>query len=141
MEGLAQTNAALRAHMEQLLGEYERLSANLTQARQRLRTLSGKASSTDGTVSVSVDSQGRLAGVELNPRAYQRFSPSQLAAEITRLAASAQRDVTAQAAEVMAPFLPSGLDYSALVSGELDPSTVDLPAPLADESLRDWLAR
>lgn len=141
MQPSAQTNAVLRARMEQLLGEYEQLRRDLAAARERMRGLSGAASTSDGTVTVGVDAQGRPNRLEIDPKAYRRFSPSQLAAEILRLYAQAGREVTGKAAEVMAPFLPADADYAALVGGEADIAAWAPGQPLTDENFDEWRAR
>src|SRR5262249_50057880 len=105
---LPQTNAALRARLEDLLGEYERLRHQAGAAQQRMRALTGSARSSDGAVTVGVDSRSRLTTLDIDAKAYRRLSPSQLAAEIQRLYEQASADVTRRAAEVMAPFLPAG---------------------------------
>jgi DNA-binding protein YbaB len=134
------SNGELRAEMERLLGEYEQLRQNVDRVRERLRTMTASASSTDGTVTVRVGANGRLTGIELADRAYRRFSPSQLAAELTRLYGVAAKDVMGQAGAAMAPFLPAQVDYEALVDGDADWRDLPPPVPSADGSLGDWRA-
>src|SRR5262249_15226469 len=141
MQPTPRTNAQLRARMEELLGEYEQLRRNMSAARDRMRAMSGSASTTDGTVKVRGDSNARLTGLEIDPKAYRRFSPSQLAEEIQRLYREATNDVTARVGEVMAPFLPAGVSYDKLLTGEADVSTWTLAQPLTDETYDDWRAR
>lgn len=141
MEASPAANAALRARLEELLGDYEQLRRGVAAARERMRTMRGTAASTDGTIKVTVDPRGRLTGLDLDPRAYRRFSPSQLAAEIMRLAAVACDQVTGEMAEVMAPFLPDGISYADLMSGAVDPSAVTPQAPLTNETYDAWRAR
>lgn len=141
MEASPAANAALRARLEELLGDYEQLRRGVAAARERMRTMRGTAASTDGTIKVTVDPRGRLTGLDLDPRAYRRFSPSQLAAEIMRLAAVACDQVTGEMAEVMAPFLPDGISYADLMSGAVDPSAVTPQAPLSNETYDAWRAR
>src|SRR5262249_58481729 len=112
MQPSPRTNAQLRARMEELLGEYEQLRRNMSAARDRMRAMSGSASTTDGTVKVRVDSNARLTGLEIDPKAYRRFSPSQLAEEIQRLYREATNDVAARVGEAMAPFLPPAPPYA-----------------------------
>jgi len=141
MEASPAANAALRARLEELLGDYDQLRRGVAAAREQMRTMLGAAATTDGTIKVAVDSRGRLTGLELAPRAYRRFSPSQLAAEIIRLAAAARDQVTGEMAEVMAPFLPDGISYADLLSGAADPAAVTPDAPLTDETYDAWRAR
>jgi DNA-binding protein YbaB len=134
-------NAALRARLEELLGDYEQLRRGVQAAQERLRTMRGTAATTDGTIKVTVDFRCRLSALELDPRAYRRYPPSQLAAEIMRLAGVACEQVTGDMAEVMSPFLPAGVSYADLMSGAADPSTVTPSVPLTNETYDEWRAR
>lgn len=141
MEASPTVNAALRARLDELLGDYEQLRRRMSAAQDRMRIMRGTAASTDRTVAVSVDSRGRLVRLDLEPRAYRRFSPSQLAAEIQRLADEAHARVSDDIAEAMAPFLPAGISYHDLVSGAADASTVTPSVPLTNEAYDEWRAR
>jgi DNA-binding protein YbaB len=134
-------NAALRARLDELLGDYDRLRKNLAGAQRRMRTMTATAASSDGSVTVSVDFRCRLAGLTIEPRAYRRYSPSQLAEEIQRLAGQAAAQVTGEMAEVMAPFLPAGVSYAGLMSGEADVSALSPDAPLTNENYDAWRTR
>lgn len=141
MDASPAANAALRARLEELLGDYEQLRRGAAAARERMRAMHGTASTTDGTIKVTVDSRGRLTGLDLEPRAYRRYSPSQLGAEIMRLAGAACDQVTSEMSEVMAPFLPAGICYADLMSGSSDALTVTPDAPLTNETYDEWRAR
>lgn len=141
MEASPTTNAALRARLDELLGEYDRLRKNVSDAQQRMKSMRGTASSSDGTLKVTVDSRGKLTGLDIEPRAYRRYSPSQLAEEILRLTNEATEQVTEAMAEAMAPFLPRGVSYTDLMSGAADPSTLSPGAPLTNENFDAWRAR
>jgi DNA-binding protein YbaB len=138
---LPATAAALRARLQDLLGEYEQLSGRLGDAQKRMRALTATARSTDGSVSVEVDSRSRLTRLEIDPRAYRRLSPSQLASEILRLTQEAAAGVTRRAGEVMAPFLPAGASYEQILDGQADTLTFLAERPLTDESFGQWRAR
>lgn len=140
-EPSAATNEALKARLDQLLDDYDEVRRNLASAQARMRTTTGTAKSPDGTVTVTVDFRGALTGLELTPRAYNRYSPSLLAAEILRLADEARAQVTAEMGEVMAPFLPSGMSYADLMAGRADPSALGVEAPLTNENYDAWRAR
>lgn len=135
------TNAALRARLDELLGEYDRLRKNMSDAQQRMKVMRGTASTSDGTVKVTVDFRGKLAGLDIEPRAYRRYSPSQLSEEILRLANAAAAQVTSDMAEVMAPFLPHGVSYADLMSGAADMSALSVDKPLTNENFDAWRAR
>ena len=134
-------NAYLRARLEELLGQYEKARHDLAEVRRRSRTTRGTAATTDGSVRVSVDANGKPTAIELDAKAYRRYSPSQLATQLMDLFAEANRDVTARMADVMAPFLPEGVDYAQVVSGGIDPQSWQPARPLDDESFDEWRAR
>jgi hypothetical protein len=134
----AQTNAILRARLEELLGEYERARGGLERARAAMRTMRGRAETTDRTIVVAVDAQGRLSTLEIDPRAYRRFSPSQLAEEIVALTQQAVADVTSQVGEVMAPFLPAGVPLADVVSGKADLGDYLPKQPPTGDTFEDW---
>jgi DNA-binding protein YbaB len=141
METPASTNAALRARLDELLGQYDRLRKNLTAAQHRMRTMSGTAESPDHSVKVSVDSRGTLTGLELTPTAYRRYSPTLLAELILKLVKEASADVTSEMASVMAAFLPRDVSYADLVSGQTDLSAVGTSTLLTNETFDQWRAR
>ncbi|NUP48503.1 MAG: YbaB/EbfC family nucleoid-associated protein [Catenulispora sp.] len=134
-------NAALRARLSELLDDYDRVRRDLGDAQARMKEMRGTARSADGTVVVTVDFRGTLTALEIGPRAYSRFAPSLLAEEILRLTAAARADVTGAMGEVMAPFLPQGLEYGALMDGSADMGRLSVPAPLDDEGYDAWRAR
>lgn len=141
MDASPSVNAALRARLDELLGDYDRLRRNLADAQSRMRLMTGTAASSDGTVKVTVDFRGRVTDLQLDPRAYRRYSPSQLAAEIRRLIDQAASHVTDEMAGVMRPFLPAGVSYASLMSGEADPTVLSPGEPLTNETYDAWRAR
>jgi DNA-binding protein YbaB len=141
MEASASVNAALRARLDELLGEYERLRKNLTTAQKHMRSMTGTAESSDHSVKVTVDSRGVLTGLELAPTAYRRYSPTLLAELILKLIKEASGQVTSEMATVMAPFLPRDVNYADLISGKTDMSAVGTTKPLSNETFDQWRAR
>jgi DNA-binding protein YbaB len=141
MEASASANAAMRARLDELLGEYERLRKNLTAAQQRMRVVTGSAESSDHSVKVTVNSRGVLTGLELAPTAYRRYSPTLLAELILKLIKEANDQATDQMAIVMAPFLPDDVNYADLVSGKADMSALGASRPLSNETFDQWRAR
>jgi DNA-binding protein YbaB len=123
------------------MDDYDRVRRNLGEAQARMKEMRGTARSGDGTVAVTVDFRGTLTALEIGPRAYSRLSPSLLAEEILRLAAQARAEVTGAMGEVMAPFLPQGLEYGALMDGSADLGQLAMPAPVDDEGYDAWRAR
>ncbi|MDQ2874910.1 MAG: YbaB/EbfC family nucleoid-associated protein, partial [Actinomycetota bacterium] len=133
-------NAALRLRLEELLGTYADVRKNLGALQQRVREAQGEARSKDGSVRVRVGPQGNLLELVLEPRAYRRLSPSELAAEILELARQATREVQGQMEQVMAPFLPKDVAYADVLTGQADPASWAPKEPLTSETFDTWWA-
>jgi DNA-binding protein YbaB len=116
-------NAALRARFEVLLDEFERVKDNASKLQRRLHEAEGAAASKDGAVKLTVGPRGDLRTLHIDPRAYRRLSPSELATEILELSRAAARDVQAQLEQVIKPFLPPDLTYQQVADGEVDPGS------------------
>ncbi|MFL6074874.1 MAG: YbaB/EbfC family nucleoid-associated protein [Mycobacteriales bacterium] len=129
----------MRARLDQVMGEYDRIAGGLRDMRARMREISGTARSDDGGVTVTVGPRGTLTGLEITPRAYRKSSPSELAELILAVAAKAVADLNGQMEEVMRPFLPPGTSYADAAEGRVE---VGLPGaqPLTEETLDEWLA-
>lgn len=119
----SEINAALRARFEVLLDEYERIKDNTSKLQRRLREAEGAAASKDGAVKLTVGPRGELRTLQIDPRAYRRLSPSELAAEIIELSGAAARDVQSQLEQAIAPFLPPDVTYQQVADGEVDPAS------------------
>jgi DNA-binding protein YbaB len=131
----------MRARMEQLLGEYDSVRANLARLRSRMAEVEGSARSADGTIELTVGSQGTLRALRIDPRAYRRLSPTELADEIVRLSGEAAGDARRQFADVMAPFLPSGVAYDQVADGTVDPADWAPRQPLTPAAFDQWWSR
>lgn len=125
-------NAALRARVEQLLGEYGKVRDNLAAVREKLARTEGTARSADGGLQVTVGPRGELRGLQIDPRTYRRLSPSELAAEILRLSAEAADDAARHLEPVLAPFLPPGVSYQQVIAGQADAQSWAPPQDLGD---------
>lgn len=118
------------------------LKAKAERAQEQLAAATATTRSPDGAVAVTVGPGGNLTGLDLTERAYQQ-SPSQLAAQIMRLATQAQTQVGARmmetltglvgpdspALDVLTPFLPP--EPAEQEPAEQEPETV---APHPDEA-------
>ncbi|MGH3273659.1 MAG: YbaB/EbfC family nucleoid-associated protein [Streptosporangiaceae bacterium] len=133
-------NAALRLRVDELLGTYEKVRRNLDTLQQRMREASGEATSKDGAVSVRVGPQGNLRELRVEPKAYRRLSPSELAAEILELSRQATKDVQGRLERVMAPFLPKDMPYADVVAGQGDIASWMPKQPLTIDTFDEWWA-
>lgn len=133
--------SAMRARMEQLLGEYDSVRANLAKMRSRLAEVEGSARSADGAIELTVGPQGALRALRIDPRAYRRLSPTELADEIVRLSGEAAADARRRLADVMTPFLPPGVAYDQVADGTADPADWAPRQPLTPATFDDWWSR
>jgi DNA-binding protein YbaB len=132
-------NRALLARLEQLLGQYDKVRAQVADAQTRSLAVTGTAASADGGVRVTVDRRGALTGLEIDPRSYRKSSPTELADTILELSARAALDAGRQTAEVLTPFLPRSIPLEDIAAGTAAVSA--MPAgPLTDASFDAWWA-
>jgi DNA-binding protein YbaB len=129
---------AMRARMQELLGEYDKVRANLAAMRARLREAEASARSKDGGIELTVGPQGALRSLTIDPRAYRKLSPTELAGEILRLSEAATAEVRKQLRDVMAPFLPAGVSYEQVADGSVDPGQWAPERPLTAETFDQW---
>jgi DNA-binding protein YbaB len=69
----------LQAHLDELMEQYQAKRAQLQELQRQMGTAQATVTAADGMVTVTVGAQGRLTGLEFDPRVYRRLSPSQLA--------------------------------------------------------------
>jgi DNA-binding protein YbaB len=133
----SEANRALLARVEELLGTYQRVRADVADARARAREVTGTAASPDGGVKVTVDQRGVLTGLEIDARTYRKSSPTELSATILELTAEAGAAARREMAQLMRPFLPRDLPFEDIIDGTADISA--LPGrPLTEESFDQW---
>jgi DNA-binding protein YbaB len=135
------TNQDLHARYDYLVREYERTRRGLQALRERLSALRATAESKDGMVTVTVGPRGEVEAVELNPRAYRRLTPAELAASILDTIRQAGRSLSDQAAEAYGPYLPAGTSYPDLLTGEVDLSAFVPEQPVTDATFDQWWER
>lgn len=117
-----------RAQVDELLADYQRSHDRLAEVRHALASITETARSEDGTVQVTVGSQGVLRDLILSESAYQRHRPAQLSALIVRLTAEAARAAARRAENLLAPLLPAGTDPAEVLG------RADLEQPLPERN-------
>jgi DNA-binding protein YbaB len=117
-------SATLRAKVDELLGDFDKRTEQLREARQAAAALSAELSSPDGAVRVRIDSSGALTRLQLGPTAFDGTTPEQLARTITELVVRGTAQVRRQATELMRPLTEDLPDVSDLVPGA--PSLADM---------------
>ncbi|ONI73314.1 hypothetical protein ALI144C_46250 [Actinosynnema sp. ALI-1.44] len=125
-ERLAERNAELRRQVDHMTGEVRRRTEGLKQAQARMAALTGEARSDDGVVQAKVDMTGQLTELTLSSHAFERGTPADLAAEITRVIRAATTDVRTEVRREASRFTPDDdlIDLPDLVPGA--PSLRDL---------------
>lgn len=103
--------------IESLFEEYQRQRNSLTELQQRMRAISASATSPRREVTVTVGQGGILTDIRFPTSAYRRLTPADLTAVIMQTYAEAKERVMDEAAAILAPMLPDGVDAAALVRG------------------------
>jgi len=93
--------AQAKALFESLLGETEKLRVRALEARDKATKLECSAASVEHGVRVRVNSQGVLTGLDIDPRAYRKLGPAELAAKILELSEAARKDATKQMKDLL----------------------------------------
>ncbi|MEV4468772.1 YbaB/EbfC family nucleoid-associated protein [Nonomuraea sp. NPDC049504] len=97
---------AFEATIEEMAREIDQQVARLRETYAEYNAVERTSRSKDGMVSVTVGPNGRLRGIELNPRVYRSLSPSELAEAIMRQAEAAAGEVAEQSRTLMEPLMP-----------------------------------
>jgi DNA-binding protein YbaB len=93
-----------------MIEDFTKLAEDLQAARRAASDVRGRAESDDGLVAVTVDGDGGLVGLELDPRIYRTPDSSALAETITKTFAGAVEDATRRAFAVMRTTMLPGAD-------------------------------
>lgn len=131
----------LQAHLDELMEQYQAKRAQLQELHQRMGAAEATVTAADGMVTVRVGAQGRLTGLEFDPRVYRRLSPSQLAECVLAAVQEASGQVGEQMKAALEPLVPDGTSYGDM--GSIDLSRVlperpdDLDALKERYGLRD----
>jgi DNA-binding protein YbaB len=127
--------------IESLFQEYEKQRSSLTEMQAKMSALSATAVSPRREVSVTVGQNGVLTDIQFPSSAHKRLTTADLTKMIMETYAEAKDQVMNQAAAVLAPMLPDGLDAQKLVRGQAGADAF-LPAqPRMVTSVRELLNR
>ncbi|QFZ18585.1 YbaB/EbfC family nucleoid-associated protein [Saccharothrix syringae] len=126
--------------LSRLMAEYRETQRAMVEAQQRLRSLSVTETAPRRVVSVTVGHGGRVEDIKFPTAAYKRMPPTELASALLDAIAAAQRRAVDEAAEVMAPHMPAGVDARALLSGDVEASSFEVPQSGVSDILRDLMS-
>lgn len=106
--------------MEQLLAAYREQAAGLADTQARLAGISCSATAPRQTVTATVGGQGEVLDLKFPSDAYKRMAPRELSAAILATIREAREKSLDEAAAILAPMLPDGLDARQIVAGKAD---------------------
>ncbi|MFG1712648.1 YbaB/EbfC family nucleoid-associated protein [Micromonospora sp. NPDC049203] len=127
--------------IEGLFQEYERQRTSLAEMQARMSALSATATSPRREVSVIVGQNGVLTDIQFPSGAHKRLTTADLTRLILDTYADAKEQVMNQAADVLAPMLPDGLDAHKLVRGQAGADAFLPKEPRMVTSVRELLTR
>ena len=128
--------------LDQMLDDYQRRRSFLTDVHTRMKSLTGTATSPRREVSVTVQHTGAVVDITFSGTAYKRLPPRELTDLILKTMAAAIEKAVEQAAEVMSPIMPAGMDAKQLLAGKVGMETF-LPSsgPRMADAVREQLDR
>ncbi|WP_414936548.1 YbaB/EbfC family nucleoid-associated protein [Amycolatopsis sp. cmx-11-51] len=107
----------MKDQVDTLLEQFERQTAQLRDAQDAASQLAATVVSQDGLVRATIDSTGTLSKLEIQPNAFERTNPAQLANTVLTLVRQGSLQVKQQVAELMAPITEGLPDLSDLIEG------------------------
>ena len=113
-----------QTHIDELLEEYRRKRADLKKLQETAASAEATVTAADEMVTVRVGAQGRLVGLEFNPRVYRHLSPSELAETVLVAVQEAAAQVGDQMRAAMEPLTTHHASYDAITGEEFDLSEV-----------------
>lgn len=101
----------LQAHIDELMEQYKAKRAQFQDLQRQMSTAGATVTAADGMVTVTVGAQGRLTGLEFDPRVYRKLSPSELAECVLAAVGEASGQVGDQMRAALEPLVPDGTSY------------------------------
>lgn len=97
---------AMRLQAAEARTRLENIRDGYAELQQKLAAVTASATSDDGLVTATVGPQGRLIGVEIDPRIYRRPDSRRLAETITATIQAAAGEAAEKVTELCRPFFP-----------------------------------
>jgi len=105
--------------LETMFAEYQQQRSRMTELHRQMRDLSATAVSPRNEVSVTVSQVEGVIDIKFSGGAHRRLAPQELSELVMTTLNEAKEKVRDQAAEVIAPVLPDGMNARDLVAGRL----------------------
>ncbi len=115
--------------IEELAEQHNKQLAAILETYGRLHELESTVRSSDGMISIVVGPNGRVRSIDLNPRVYQKLSPSELSDAITTLIAQAAGEVAERTKELIGPLIPDDLPLEEVFGADVSLAAF-LPQPV-----------
>jgi DNA-binding protein YbaB len=125
--------------IEHLFEEYQRQRDNLGEMQRKMSEISASATSPRREVTVTVGQNGVLTDIQFSTGAYRRMTPADLTAVVMATFAEAKEAALGEAARILAPMLPEGVDAGAMVRGKAGVDAYLPPEPRMATSVREIL--
>lgn len=127
-------NTAMRQQVNSLLAGLNRQSAALQSAQAQAAEVTGRATSADGLVTVTVNAVGIVTDVQFAPSAFDRSTPDKLARSVVTVTQQAANAAQRQVEDALAPACGELPDLPDVVPGA--PSLKDLLSNMSSTSRR-----
>lgn len=137
VKGEARMRPEWQAHIDELLAEYRQKRADLKKLQETMASAEATVTAADDMVTVRVGPQGRLLGLEFNPRVYRKLSPSELAETVLIAVREATAQVGDQVRTAMEPLTPQGASYESVAGQQFDLSKFLPEHPEDFETLKE----
>jgi len=108
----------LQAHLDELMEQYQAKRAQFQNLQQQMSSAQATVTAADGMVKVTVGAQGRLTGLEFDPRVYRKLSPTELAECVLAAVQEAGSQIGDRMRAALEPLVPDGTSYGE--TGRLD---------------------
>jgi DNA-binding protein YbaB len=125
--------------LEQLFAEYQRQRDGLADMQRRMSEISASATSPRREVTITVGQNGVLTDIQFANGAYRRMTPSDLTAVVMATFQEAKEAAFEEAARILAPMLPDGVDAGAMVRGQAGVDAYMPAEPRMATSVREFL--
>jgi hypothetical protein len=107
----------------------------LGETQRRLGEIAASASSRRRLVTVSAGHGGVIQKVTFDGDGYRRLTPLELAGQVLDTIRAAQDKACEEAARIVAPSLPPGVDAQRMMRGEVDLAELVGQQPLVDRAV------
>jgi DNA-binding protein YbaB len=125
--------------IEELFEQYQRQREGFRELHRRMHAISVTATSPRREVAVSVGHGGTVTDIRFPTSAYRRLAPAELTGVIMQTLAEAKNQAQDEAAAIIAPLLPQGMQAKDLLSGRVSAEALMPAQPRLPNSVLEQL--